>query len=277
MARANYLAGLAPELSYLQAQVAAANLKPAIAEMNNGLEAALAGFTMNLGLPADTKLELESVETPDFIELDTEDLIGQAISGKPDLLELRQSLLQLESGRKAKVYQTYTPFLSLGWTADPSFQGDPMEESWFKDDGWKQRSGMFRMTLGYSLHSLFPFSAAAQGIADMDDSIRKLNIGLAQAIRGTEIEVYNIILKLEKSRQSVDALRLNAALAERAYRLTEESYQAGITELLEVQNAELELRKAQLEVHKERFNYMEGLLDLEYAIGAGFGSLSRSE
>lgn len=275
LARDNYRAGLAPELTVLQAQVAAENLKPVIAELNNGLEISLAAFAMHLGLPHGTRLELADLAPPDFVDLDLADLISKAASGKPDIQELKQSLLLLESGRKLSFYQTYTPTLSLGWNADPTFQGDPWADSWTMEDGWKQRSGMFRATIGYRLNGFLPFSKEAQGLVDLDETAKKLSIGLAQAVRGTEVEIYTTVLKLEKSRKSVEALRLNVDLAERAYRLTEESYRAGIKDLLEVQNSELELRKAQLEVVKEKFNYMTGLLDLEYAAGVPFGTLTR--
>jgi hypothetical protein len=44
-----------------------------------------------------------------------------------------------------------------------------------------------------------------------------------------------------------------------------------------VQNSELELRKARNEVLKEKFNYLTGLLDLEYALGLPFGSFERNQ
>lgn len=275
LARDNFRAGLVPELTVLQAQVAAENLRPVIAELNNALESSLAAFAMHLGLPHGTRLELSDLAPPDFVDLDLAELISKAATGKPDIQELKQSLLLLESGRKLAFYQTYTPTLSLGWNADPTFQGDPWGDSWTMEDGWKQRSGMFRATIGYRLNGFLPFSKEAQGLLDLDETAKKLSIGLAQAVRGTEVEVYSTVLKLEKSRKSVEALRLNVDLAERAYRLTEEAYRAGIKDLLEVQNSELELRKAQLEVVKEKFNYMTGLLDLEYAVGVPFGTLTR--
>ncbi len=275
LARDNYRAGLAPELTVLQAQVAAENLKPTIAELNNALESSMAAFAINLGFPYGTRLDLSDLAPPDFVELDLADLIKKGSSGYPDAQEIRQRILLAESGRKAKAYMNNSPSLILKWNADPTFQGDPWKDSWTMDDGWKQRSGMFSATIRYVLNGLLPFSSEAQGIADIDDGIKQQNILLASTVRRAEVEIYTTVLKLEKSRKSVEALRLNVDLAERAYRLTEESYRAGIKDLLEVQNSELELRKAQLEVVKEKFNYMTGLLDLEYAAGVPFGTLTR--
>jgi outer membrane protein TolC len=274
-ARANYRSGLVPELTVLQAQVGVENLRPSIKDLENSLQMAIESLAMNLGLPHGTKLDLESVKVPEAVDLEMEDLIQRAVKGKPDLEELRRSILLLQSTKRANFYQLYTPSLSLGWTFDPTFQKDPLKENWFNGDDWKQRSGMFSITLAWRLNSLLPISREAQGLADLDDTIEKMNTNLALAVRGTETEVYSIILKLQKSQQSMGALQLNVDLAKRAYGLTEDAYRAGLKDVMEVTNADLDLRKAQLEVLKEQFNYMTGLLDLEYAIGVPFGTLTR--
>jgi outer membrane protein TolC len=121
---------------------------------------------------------------------------------------------------------------------------------------------------------LFPFSANGQGIKNTDNEIRKLNITLAQAIRGTEIDIYNQVMTLEKTRTSVDAQQKTIDLANRSYLLTETAYNAGLTDLLTMQNAELELRSAQNKMLEYNFSYLSGLIDLEYAIGVPFGTLS---
>ncbi len=275
-ADANYRAGQVPELSMLQAKVAAENLKPAVAEMRNGLRASMAGFAMNLGFPNGVELSLAGFGQPDFVDLDVDAMVPGALARRLDVQGLVKSMESLESARKLMFFQLYTPTLALGLNFDPTFQGDPWKDSWFMDDGWKQSSGMFRATLTYRLNGLLPFSAEAQGLVDMDENIEKLRMALAQTVRGMETEIDSIVLQLEKSSGSIATLALNVQLAERAYRLAEESYRAGGQDILEVQSAELELRKARNEVLKEKFNYMTGLLDLEYALGVPFGTLGRS-
>jgi len=43
---------------------------------------------------------------------------------------------------------------------------------------------------------------------------------------------------------------------------------------LQVQNAQLELRQARVSMLEQQFNYLNGLIDLEYAVGVPFGSLA---
>ncbi len=276
-ALANYRAGLVPELTLLQARVAAANLKPALEELRNAVTSSLAGFAMNLGLPRGTAIVLAGTPEPVFVELDADKLTGSVASGRLEVRSLLKSLELIESARKLTVFQLYSPSLILGLNFDPSFQGDPFEESWFKDEGWKQRSGMFRATLSYRLNGLLPLTKEAQGLLDLDESREKLRIALAQTIRGMETEVDSIVLRLDKAQRTIDALQLNVELAQRAYSLAEEAYRSGAKDLLDVQNSELELRKARNEVLKEKFNYMTGLLDLEYALGLPFGTFERNK
>jgi len=285
IARANYNAGLAPELTLLQAQVGRENLRPIIDQAENGLRLAMAQFSMLLGLPAEPAgidnppYELIPItEDTSFIPLDVSELIKKAASGKPDIMELRQDILSLDSMKKSTAYRLYTPTLSLNWNADPSFSGDPWKDPWFENmDNWKQQSGSFRISLGFRLNGLLPIGSERQGLKTLDDQIVIANIGLAQLIRGTEIEIYNTVLALERTRISKETLAQTVNLAERSYQLTENAYRAGLQDLFQVQNAEQSLRQARVQVLEQQFNYLNGLLDLEYAIGVPFGTLTSKE
>jgi outer membrane protein TolC len=273
-AEANYRAGLAPRLAVLQAQVAVENKKPAINELENSLKALLGSFAMNLGLPYDTSFEFSPVAESDFnIPLDAAELISQAASGKLDILELQRKAAALTSARKAQALQLHTPFLRFSWSLSSTFSQDPWQDSWFTADNWN-KGGNFSLTLGLSLNSLLPFTKEGQGLKDMDNNIRALNIGLAQAVQGTELEVFTKVNSLEKTRTTAEAQRLTVEMAVESYRLTEEAYRAGLQEFLEVQSAALALSQAQLQLLTQQFNYLSDLIDLEYAIGVPFGTLS---
>jgi outer membrane protein TolC len=273
-AEANYKAGLAPRLTWLQAQVSAENMKPTINETENNLKSLLANFAMTLGLPYDTRFELIPIEEGDFyIPLDVAELISKAASGKPDILELQSQIRYLTSTRKARAVQFYTPYINLSWSLSSTFTKDPFKESWFTADNWN-KGGSFSITLGISLNNLFPFTKEGQGLKDIDANARSMNIGLAQAIQGTELEVYTKVNSLEKTRTTAEAQRLTVEMAEQSCKLTEEAYRAGLQDFFEVQNAELSLHQAKLQLLSQQFNYLNDLIDLEYAVGVPFGTLS---
>ncbi|MDR1307429.1 MAG: TolC family protein [Treponema sp.] len=274
MAQANYRAGLIPEVSLLQAQVARENMKPQIDEAESNYRMSMASFAMFLGLPYDTEFELADLSgNVEYVTLEASDLVSKAASGKPDIEELRRSLASLKAQKSALFFNLYTPTLSLGFTMDPTFGGDPLKDSWFNGSRWEQQSGMFRITLGWRLNALLPFTTEYQSYRAMGDGVKALELGLSQAIQGTETEVYNLILQLEKTRTTAEAQRLTVELADRTLRLSETAYRNGLKEFLDVQNDELALRQARLGALQQNYTYLMGLLDLEYAIGVPFGSL----
>jgi outer membrane protein TolC len=274
MAQANFNAGLAPELVLLQARVALENMRPVIDQVENGLKLSMAQLAMFLGMNFDTVFELVPVaENTDFIPFDVLEMISRAAAGKPDIQELRHTILMLESARRMQTYSLY-PSLTLSWNYNPIFTRDPWADSWFNNNYWMDR-GSFSITLALRLHSLLPFSTDSQGIRNLEDQIRIANIGLAQMINGTEIEIYNIILALERTHTNAQALEQTVRLAEQSYRLTEQAYRAGLQDYFQVQNAEQSLRQARVQLLEQQFTYLNGLIDLEYSIGVPFGTLSK--
>jgi outer membrane protein TolC len=272
LAEANFRAGRAPELPFLQAQLARENMKPMIDSIENAYRISQASFAIFLGLPYNTLFELIPLEREaDFISLDVDQLILSAAISRPDIQELRHTILVLESARKMQK-NSLLPNLSLSWNYNPVLS-DPWNNSWFDSNNWADR-GSFSITLGLRLHSLFPFSQDFQGIRNLDDQITGANMGLAQMIQGTEIEIYNTVLSLDRTRTTAEVQMQTVNLGERVYRLTEDAFRAGVQDLLQVQNAELELRQARVSLLEQQFNYLNDLIDLEYLIGVPFGTLS---
>lgn len=269
-AKTNYANGLVPELSVLSARVGWENLKPALAEMHLGYTSMLDGFKMLLGIPITDSLEVEGDIQIDPIPLDWEKLSERFLARRLDLQTLTTTIDSLKTSKSALQLQTMTPTLALGLNFDPAFQGDPLEDNWFSQmgDNWKQQSGMLRITLALSLDSFLPGSKTRAGLNDMEDGIKQAEIGLDQARAGARMEIKTLVMKLKKSADQLTVLALNVELAERAYRMSQEAYRAGSKELLEVEDSERDLNNAKLEVLKEKYNYLTGMLDLEYALNA---------
>ena len=277
MAEANFRAGLAPRLTWLQAQVAVENMKPTMNEMDNGLKSLKGNFALILGLPYNAPFELEPITAgADFIPPDLADLISRAASGKPDIQELQANIMTLQSQKKALALQSYTPFLRLGWTLSTLFNPalDPFKESWFNGDNWN-RGGNFNITLGMNLNGLFPFTKEGQQRKDLEAGIQVQNIMLAQKIRETELEIFTTVNSLEKTRTTAEVQQAAVDLAEQSYKLTEEAYQAGLQDFQAVRNASLAYDQAKLQLMTQQFNYLNDLIDLEYAIGVPFGTLGK--
>jgi len=264
-ARVNYQNGLVPELTMLSARVAWENLKPNLESMDLGYDQTLSGFKMTLGLSQDTELHLYGEISADPIDLEADSLIDQYLTGRLDIKSLLYSLKNLDVQRRATISQALTPDLSIGWSYDPTMN-DPFGGGYFNSDSWNQQSGMFQITVSMNLEGFLPGSKTKVELADLEDDKRSLRLSLMQAIEGAEMEIDSLVKQLNHSKNSMASLNLNIELADQAYRMAEEAYRAGSKELLEVQNAEIELNNAKYELLKENYNYVTGLLDLEYAL-----------
>ncbi|MCL2008660.1 MAG: TolC family protein [Treponema sp.] len=276
IAEANFRAGLAPRLTWLQAQVAVENLRPTVSDLDNNLSSLMGNFALLLGLPFDAVLELEPVFHGVMeIPADVATLISLAASRKPDIQELQASIIALHTQRRATNIQLFTPFLRLGWNISSLFnpQLDPFKDDLFTADNWN-KGGSFTLTLGMSFNVFLPFTREAQQRRDMEANIEIQNIRLAQMIRETELEIFTKINSLERIRTTADVQRTAVNLAAESYRLTEEAYRAGLQDFQSVRSAALGLEQARLQLLTQQFNYLNDLIDLEYALGLPFGTLS---
>jgi outer membrane protein TolC len=276
IAEANYRAGLAPRLTMLQAQVAVGNMRPTLNDLENNLRSLKGNFALLLGLPHDTPLEFEPLNfVMSDIPMEVTELISSAVSKKPDIQELQASIMTLQSQMKALTLQQYTPFLRLGWNLSSTFSPmlDPFKDNWFSGDNWN-KGGNFSITLGMAFNSLLGFTKEGQQRKDMEANIQMQNVRLAQTIRETELEIFTKLASLEKNQTSAEAQSAAVDLADLAYRLTEEAYRAGLQDFQAVQSAALALNQAKLQLLTQQYNYLNDLIDLEYAIGVPFGTLS---
>ena len=275
-ARANYRGGLAPELYVMQAQVQRENLRPQMDQAETGLRLSKASFAMNLGIPFEDDFDLEPVNlSTEFIPPDVQEMIRQAANNKPDINELKSQLVAMHSARTALKFQLWTPSINLSYGLNTGSAFTKAQAGGTTTESWSDPAvrDTFNLTLSWTLNNILPFTTQGTNLVDLDANIRAMNIGLAQAIRGSEIEIYNTMASLEQARVSAEAGRFTVELAERSYRLTTEAYQAGLQTLLEVQNAELQLRQARIGLLQQQVNFLTGLIDLEYSIGAPFGAL----
>ena len=276
IAEANFQAGLAPRLNWLQAQVAVENMRPITNELDNNMKSLKGNFAHILGLPYDTEIELEPIHTENyFIPQDLAGFISRsAAMGKPDIMELQANIVTLQSRRKALAFQQYTPFLRLGWNLSSTFTGDPWTDSLFSGSNWN-RGGNLSITLGMNFNGLFSFTREGQQFKDMDANIQINNIMLANMIRETELEIFNKINSMETARTTVAAQQAAVDLAEMTYNLTEEAYRAGHQDFQSVRNSALALERAKLQLSTLYFNFLNDMIDLEYSLGVPFGSLLR--
>lgn len=260
-ARVNYRNGLIPELTLLQAQVAYENARPTIMKQEQAMNQQLDLFGFMLGLPAGTKITLEGAINPSFVDLNPDKLISLYAQNHPDILSLQKNLEILNLNLSLQNMQAYTPALQLSWGFQPVVSD--ISSNWI--DTYMD-NGAFSATLAWNLTNLLPFSTNRQSAKDTKDNIRKLELSLETLIEKTELDIRTKVDALVQSQAAIEASAGNIQLAQRSYDMTLVAYRNGTVELLDVRDAENQLNQAKLGLANEKFNYLSGLLDLEYTL-----------
>ena len=260
-ARINYLNGLIPELSYIQAQVSYQNMKPSVMKQEQLLKQQLDMFGFLIGLPTGTKIELEGAIEPPHIDLVAQDLVDISMENNPDILLLNKNLEILKLTYSMQNLQTYIPSVSLSWGFQPVVSD--IQENWIDNytDG-----GSFSATLVWNLTNMLPFSANQQKAKDTKDNIRKMELSLETLKENTALNIRTQIDNLNQAWANIEAASGNITLAQKSYDMNVTSYQNGTRELLDVKDAESQLNQAKLGLINSKYEYLTGLLDLEYSL-----------
>ncbi len=263
--------GQIPRLTMLNIQVAYENIKPALLELENAYATASMAFKNSIGISGKTEVDLIDMMSVETVEIDRDKILAKSLVNRSDIKQLNQTIKMMENVRGMNI-ASLTPSFLMRFTVDPSFQKDPVKDDWFGDstymtDNWKQRSGSLLLGISVPVDSWFPFSGTQMKIVESNFTLEQLNITKKQILQGNEIEIESIIMKLEKSIKSMEALSLNVEIAREAMTLSEQAFNAGSKDLIDLQSAELEYKKAKNNLLQEKYNFNTGLLDLRYIIG----------
>lgn len=261
----SYRNGQVPELSYLQAQVTYENKRPTVLEMEQTIAQQMNTFAFLLGLPYGTKLELVGTIEPEFITVDSNELVEKYLTNRLDVQGLYKNIELVSHGLKASTLQTYTPALALSYGFQPVVMD--ITKNWFEDEN-NMDNGSFSVTLAWNLTNILPFSSNMVSLRENKKNLEKLELSVATILQSGEMEIASLVDKLKKCESSISAMEYNVELAEKAYNMTYEAYRVGTTEILDVRDSESQLSQAKLGLLNEKYTYLTTLLDLEYAINA---------
>lgn len=261
----SYRNGQVPELSYLQAQVTYENKRPTVLEMEQTISQQMNTFAFLLGLPYGTKLELVGTIEPEFITVDSNELVEKYLTNRLDVQGLYKNIELITHGLTASKLQTFSPALALSYGFQPVVMD--ITKNWFEDEN-NMDNGSFSVTLAWNLTNMLPFSSNMVSLRETQKNLEKLELSVATVLQSGEMEIASLVDKLKKCESSIAAMEYNVELAEKAYNMTYEAYRVGTTEILDVRDSESQLSQAKLGLLNEKYTYLTTLLDLEYAINA---------
>jgi len=257
--------GYITELDLLKTRAGLSSLGPALLGLQNGYEQLLMVFRMDLGLDLDQKLTLEGEMKVSPESLDADDLVSRFLPGRTDIQQLLVNQKMLENVKSLNFNQGRLPALILGWTYSP-YQADPFDTDKWGEAGFSGDNGSLSLTLSVPLDDWLPRSGTANKIKDAQDSIDRLGYQKELAFLAAEMEIRNLVMSLNTSREKLLVLAESVEINEQSLRMSRESYNNGGIALLDLETAENDLLQAEIDLLSEKFNYIAGMLELEKAL-----------
>lgn len=268
--------GIIDEFTLLSTQVALENQRPALRRQRQAYDAAIRQFALTLGVPPEEELELTGDIGIETVELESERELRARIGRSADIREARRSIDQIELARDATVSQMF-PTLTFGYNIDPALEGDPFSSDVFDLDQWEQRSGAFSITLNVPIDPLLPRSSTRTELAEQERQREQAEVAVEQAIDGVESRLLTLLETIEITREAMESVMFSVEVAERALELAEEGYDAGLRDISDVRDAEIDLLDAQLDLLQEQFDYREALVNLEFLLDTPVSELTDTQ
>lgn len=264
-AQTSYKNGAIPELALLQTQVSYQNTRPEVETAEQELNQTLDTFAFLLGMPVGTIIELSGTIEPKYVDVNAKSLIETYGMNDLSIQSLEGNIKAIKIGLDALNLSVWAPAIVVNYGWQPAYLGDnafAFPKDLGKNDSWYD-SGNLSLTFAWNLTNMLPWSSTQQKIADNKQQLAKLELTLETLRENQKVSVRKSVDTLNQARAQIDSMRRNVTLAQRAYDATYRQYRNGMTELLNLRDAETSLNQAKLGLLNQKFQYVSALMDLE--------------
>lgn len=258
--KAKYDAGKASKFELLSTEVSMQNAEPNVYDAQNSIM--LANWKLKALLGIDLNQEIECVGSLS----DFENTVAKVAAYESLSIENNSTVKQLEIQERmldktyemklAKYYPTLAAQISYNWMA--------MEED-FKFSNYKfnpYSTGVLALTI--------PIFSGGKRYNDLKQAkIQQEQFALQKedAIRNLEIGVKQVVSSLETSLKQYEAAQKTIEGAQAGYEIAKKMYDVGSGTLLELQEAQLGLLQAKLNLNQSVFTYMTLKSSLDKLLG----------
>lgn len=252
--------GLLAEYDLIRANVNVKNAEPNMYDAENMLVLAHWQLKALIGLDLENEIICMG-ELSDFNKLIISDYLGTdlTLANNSELQQIDLQFKQLEKTRQLQIAQYY-PSLSLSF----NYMWNSMNNNFkFKDYNWDPYS-----IVGLSL--TIPISSGGKRYTD----VKKTQISLSQ-LNDQRLDVErNLKLAAKQYRDQMStcikqyqAASAGVEAAEKSYTITIKRYETGEGTMLEINDAQLSLTQAQLNLNQSTYNYLVAKSSLEKTLG----------
>lgn len=247
--KAKYDAGLASKFEFLSAEVAMQNAEPNVFDAQNGIVLANWKLKAVLGIDLDQNIEctgslsdyegtVAGVASYENVSVENNSILKQ--------LNIQEEMLQKNYEMQlAKYYPTLAAQLSYNWVA--------MSENFkFSEYKWNPYStGALALSI-----PIFAGGQKQNQLRQTRIQQEQLALQKEDAIRQLEVSVKQVLNSLETSLKQYEAAQKTIEGAQAGYEIAKKRYDVGSGTLLELQDAQLGLLQARLNVNQSVYTYM---------------------
>lgn len=258
---ANYASGLVRKVDLDRLRVTRTNMATQRASVLNAAEVQKNLLKLQMGMDISGKLEIEKInleifedqaKTREFQDFDPN------LHTSYKMLSRQQNLQLLQ--RKAAIYESF-PVL----TAMINYNYNGVSDEFFRGEtNYWYGSSMAGLNLRIPI---FGGLSRSSKIKQADFEILKIKEDGVILEQSLNMAHQNALLKLEDSRNAIQAQKSNMALAEEVYRITEKNYLQGIATISDVLNSNSSLVQAQMNYADALNNFMKASVELQKANG----------
>lgn len=252
-----YGQGMISEYDKLKAEVQLENFKPEVKNAENNYANAIEGLKVILSLDSKEDIDVEGeFQTGDLILPTKVETMNQAMESNLNIQTLKI---------KEQVDNAFIDLYKADyWPTIAAFGNYSFNGTSDNFDFLNYRSGIVGISFSMNLFNGF---RTASKVEQQQTEVEKTNQQLMQLRENIKMAVKSNINSLEKSIETIKSSEKNVDLAKRAYELSELRFKEGTGTQLELQNSELDLRRANLNKLTAVYGYIIGKLTLDNILG----------
>ena len=262
----NFENGLASELSVLESRNSYESLRPSYTNTKTSYETQLMSFKNLLGLDLEQVIDIEGSLDVTVLDLDALSLIDSYLAKRLDVQSAVKNLEIQENIRDATKIGNRSPSLTISGDWDNYAYDSSDLKDW--DDAMS-----LTLSLSMPLNGFIPGSSDTLDIKDAERDVKQARLSLEETMEDAEQEIRSLVMELEGYRENMEITGISVELARKTYEMTESAYQFGTKEILDVESAQNKLLSANQDLLESRYNYLSGLLDLEYALNTNLDEI----
>ena len=258
--KAKFDAGLASKFDFLSAEVSMQNAEPNLYDAQNSIMLANWKLKALLGIDLDQNIECAGMLS------DYENTVAEVADYENLSLENNSTLKQLEIQERmldknyemqvAKYYPTLAAQFGYNWIA-------MAEHFRFSEYKWNPYStGALALQI-----PIFAGGKRYNQLKQTRIQQEQLALQKEDAIRNLEVSVMQVVNSLETSLKQYEAAQKTIEGAQAGYEISKKMYEVGSGTLLELQNAQLGLLQAKLNLNQSVYTYMTLKSTLDKILG----------